>query len=48
MLAEVAPNNRINDVFRTIGSHVTGRSAPDVASKGGSLKLSSFLKLKRA
>jgi pilus assembly protein CpaE len=48
MLAEVAPNNRVNDVFRTIGSHVTGRSAPDIATKGGSLKLSSFLKLKRA
>jgi pilus assembly protein CpaE len=48
MLAEVAPNNRVNEVFRTIGSHVTGRSAPDVATKGGSLKLSSFLKLKRA
>ena len=48
MLAEVAPNNRINEVFRTIGSHVTGRSAPDIATKGGSLKLSSFLKLKRA
>jgi len=48
MLAEVSPNNRVNEVFRTIGSHVTGRSAPDVATKSGSLKLSSFLKLKRA
>ncbi len=48
MLAEVAANNRINDIFRTIGMHVTGRSAPEPASKGSSLKLPSFLKLKKA
>ena len=48
MLAEVAANNRINDVFRSIGMHVTGRSAPEAASKGSSLKLPSFLKLKKA
>ena len=48
MLAEVAANNRVNDVFRAIGLHVTGRSAPEVASKGASLKLPSFLKLKKA
>jgi pilus assembly protein CpaE len=48
MLAEVAANNRINDVFKLIGSHVTGRAVPDVASKGANLKLPSFLKLKKA
>jgi pilus assembly protein CpaE len=48
MLAEVAANNRINDVFRLIGMHVTGRSTPEAASKGASLKLPSFLKLKKA
>ena len=48
MLAEVAANSRINDVYRLIGSHVTGRSAPDVASKGSALKLPTFLKLKKA
>jgi pilus assembly protein CpaE len=39
MLAEVAANNRINDVFRAIGMHVTGRSIPEPSSKSGSLKL---------
>ncbi len=48
MLAEVAANNRINDVFKMIGTHVTGRAAPDVQSKGSNLKLPSFLKLKKA
>ena len=48
MLAEVAANNRANDIFRTIGMHVTGRSTPEAVGKGGSLKLSSFLKLKKA
>jgi len=48
MLAEVSANNRINDIFRVIGMHVTGRSAPEVSSKGKPAKLSSFLKLKKA
>jgi len=48
MLAEVAANNRANDVFRLIGMHVTGRSAPEAAGKGGNRKLSSLLKLKKA
>ncbi|MBI4921171.1 MAG: AAA family ATPase [Devosia nanyangense] len=48
MLAEVAPNNRINDIFRTIGMHVTGRSAPEAAGKGSAFKMPSFLKLKKA
>jgi pilus assembly protein CpaE len=48
MLAEVTANNRINDVFRAIGMHVTGRSIPEPSSKSGSLKLSSLLKLKKA
>jgi pilus assembly protein CpaE len=48
MLAEVAANNRINDIFRSIGMHVTGRSLPEATGKGASLKLPSFLKLKKA
>ncbi len=48
MLAEVSANNRINDIFRTIGMHVTGRSMPEVGSKGKTAKLPSFLKLKKA
>src|SRR3569833_2836701 len=50
MLAEVAANNRANEIFRMIGMHVTGRSTPEAAAKarGGSLKLGSLLKLKKA
>jgi pilus assembly protein CpaE len=40
MLAEVAANNKINDTFRAIGLHVTGRQ--EVTSPG---KASSLLKL---
>jgi pilus assembly protein CpaE len=46
MIAEVAANNRANEMFRLIGMHVTGRNTPErVASKSG-LKIP-FLK-KRA
>lgn len=48
MLAEVASNNRINDLFRAIGLHVTGRSVPEPTGKSGGLKLPSLLKLKKA
>ncbi len=48
MLAEVAANNRINDIFRAIGMQVTGRSVPEAVGKSGNLKLPSFLKLKKA
>lgn len=49
MIAEVAANNRINDVYRAIGMHVTGRSVPEAAGKAGSLKLPElFKKRKRA
>lgn len=49
MVAEVAANNRANEVFRLIGLHVTGRNAPEksAAKKPGGLKLPSFIK-KRA
>ena len=48
MIAEVAANNKINDVFRSIGMHVTGRNAAHIAGKSSSrMKLPSFLK-KRA
>ena len=48
MIAEVAANNRANEVFRQIGMHVTGRSAPEKsAAKKSGLKLPSFIK-KRA
>jgi pilus assembly protein CpaE len=46
MIAEVAANHRANEIFRSIGMHVTGRSTPErVVAKAG-LKLP-FLK-KRA
>lgn len=49
MIAEVSANNRANEVFRTIGMQVTGRSAPEKnAAKMANLKLPSFLKKKRA
>lgn len=48
MIAEVAANNKINDTYRAIGLHVTGRQVSLSNGKTGSLvKLPSFLK-KRA
>ena len=48
MIAEVAANNKINDIYRAIGMHVTGRQAAHVGGKSsGLMKLPSFLK-KRA
>ncbi len=48
MIAEVAANNKINDVFRSIGLHVTGRNPTAGNGKAsGRLKMPSFLK-KRA
>jgi pilus assembly protein CpaE len=48
MIAEVAANHKINDVYRAIGMHVTGRTASHIGGKSSSLmKLPSFLK-KRA
>ena len=47
MIAEVTANHRSNEVFRSIGMHVTGRTTPERASaRGSSFKLP-FLK-KRA
>jgi pilus assembly protein CpaE len=48
MIAEIAANNRANDVFRLIGMHVTGRNTPERSAGKASLKLPSFLKRKRA
>jgi pilus assembly protein CpaE len=49
MIAEVAANNKANEVFKLVGLHVTGRNAPERApSRASSLKLPSFLKKKRA
>ncbi|MEP7239874.1 MAG: AAA family ATPase [Devosia sp.] len=48
MLAEVASNNRINDVFRLVGMHVTGRSLPEAQGKAAALKLPTFLKRRKA
>jgi|SRR5690554_280608 len=48
MIAEVAANNKINEVYRAIGMQVTGRQVGHVATKSsGLMKLPSFLK-KRA
>ena len=46
MIAEVAANNRANEMFRLIGMHVTGRNTPERVSSKSGLKLP-FLK-KRA
>ena len=48
MIAEVAANNKVNDIYRAIGMQVTGRSATHGAGKGSSLlKLPALFK-KRA
>ncbi len=48
MLAEVSANNKINEVFRTIGMHVTGRQVAHGSGKSASMiKLPSLFK-KRA
>ncbi|KQX35168.1 CtpF protein [Devosia sp. Root436] len=48
MIAEVAANNKINDVYRAVSLHVTGRQAIHAGGRSSSLmKLPSFLK-KRA
>jgi pilus assembly protein CpaE len=49
MIAEVAANSRINDIYKTIAMQVTGRTAPEAAGKASSLKLPDlFKKRKRA
>ncbi|MEO8881926.1 MAG: CtpF protein, partial [Devosia sp.] len=48
MIAEVAANSKINDVYRAVALHVTGRNALEAASKPGSLKLPDLFKRKRA
>jgi len=48
MIAEVAANNKVNEVYRNIGMQVTGRQPSHGAGKSaGLMKLPSFLK-KRA
>jgi pilus assembly protein CpaE len=48
MIAEVATNNKVNDIYRAIGMHVTGRNPAHGAGKSASMiKLPSFLR-KRA
>lgn len=48
MLAEVSANNKVNEIFRSVGMQVTGRQASHGAGKpAGLIKLPSFLK-KRA
>jgi len=43
-----AANSKINDVYRAVALHITGRNALEVASKPGSLKLPDLFKRKRA
>jgi pilus assembly protein CpaE len=47
MIAEVAANNKINEVYRAIGLHVTGRTVPEAASKAGNLKLPELFKKRK-
>ena len=48
MLSEVSANNKVNDVFRTLGLRVTGRGAAEGGSKSASLKLPSLFKKRRS
>jgi pilus assembly protein CpaE len=47
MIAEVAANNRINDIYRAIGMHVTGRSVPETVGKSAGLKLPELFRKKK-
>ncbi|CDP50624.1 Type II/IV secretion system ATPase TadZ/CpaE, asso ciated with Flp pilus assembly [Devosia sp. DBB001] len=47
MIAEVSASSKINDIYRAIGLHVTGRTAPEAAGKASSLKLSSLFSMRR-
>jgi pilus assembly protein CpaE len=47
MIAEVSANNKINDIYRSIGLHVTGRQAGQVGGRSSGLKLGSLFR-KRA
>ncbi len=49
MIAEISAGNKINDIFRTISAHVTGRSHLEAETSHSALGLPGFLKkLKRA
>ncbi len=48
MIAEVAAGNKVNELFRAVALHVTGRSQLEPQAKAGGLKLPTFLKRKRA
>jgi len=47
MIAEVAATNKINDIYRSIGMHVTGRQVGQAGSRSTGLRLGSLFK-KRA
>jgi len=48
MIAEIAANNKINEVYRSVALHITGRTPVETAGKSGSLKLPDLFKRKRA
>jgi pilus assembly protein CpaE len=47
MIAEVAANNRANEVYRAIAMQATGRANAEVATKSGALKLPDLFKKKK-
>ncbi len=47
MIAEVSANNKINDIYRSIGLHVTGRQAGQAGGRSSGLRLGSLFR-KRA
>ena len=47
MIAEVSANHKVNELFRSIGLQVTGRSMPESAGKSATSKLSSLLKMRK-
>jgi pilus assembly protein CpaE len=47
MIAEISANHKVNDIYRNIGMHVTGRTVFETGSRSASAKLSSFLKMRK-
>lgn len=47
MIAEVSSSSKINDIYRSVGLNVTGRSIPEGVGKASSLKLSSLFSKRR-
>ncbi len=47
MIAEIAANNKINEVYRSIGMQVTGRAAPEAVGKSSNSMLTGLFKKRK-